>query len=355
MSGSPVSDVNGGSGSGAGRMASLTAILRSESERSALGAFGLDTVAFRFRPGWPEFMERLVRNAPHRSSGGTVIFAEKPAGIVCAVVNGVVRVEGRLDPLLTGHRESWGLRPASDVYLGELAARRIVEQLAGVPMDGGREYFSDGEVARLDLAHEFEFDDSVDGLGFLATVAALLPCRRKVNSWRASDGTVQTVYFRSPKGGVVLERFYDKGVESGSHPAGRRIRAEVQRRYARNRALVPRGVQALNLRDVYGEAVAPYSARETVAVGRDQAAERLFSLVGTESVKTIAKAERLIGTIDMLNRYGRAIYADSTGRRRLAELRALGITPESIAPVDRVVPVGRLLRESLDSWASGDS
>lgn len=95
-------------------------------------------------------MDRLLHNAAHRSSGGTVIFDEKPGGIVCAVVNGVLRVEGRLDPLLTGEKDSWGLRPASDVYLGERAARRVVEQLAGAPMDGGREYFSDGEVARLD-------------------------------------------------------------------------------------------------------------------------------------------------------------------------------------------------------------
>lgn len=109
------------------RMASLTAILRSESDRSGLGACGLDTVAFRFRPGWPELIDRLLLNAPHRSSGGTVIFSEKPGGIVCAVINGVLRVEGRRDPLLTGDKESWDLRPASDVYLGEQAARRVVE------------------------------------------------------------------------------------------------------------------------------------------------------------------------------------------------------------------------------------
>ena len=84
-------------------------------------AAGLDTVAFRFRPGWPEFMDRLLDNAPHRSSGGTLIFDEKPGGIVCAVVNGVLRVEGRLDPLLPGDRDSWDLRPASDVHLGKRA------------------------------------------------------------------------------------------------------------------------------------------------------------------------------------------------------------------------------------------
>jgi len=298
-------------------------------------------------------MDRLLQNAPHRSKGGTLTFDEKPAGIVCAVINGVLRVEGRLDPLLTGERASWGLRPASDVYLGEQAARRVVEQLAGVPMHGGRDYFSDGEVARLDLAHEFEFEDPADGLAFLATVGSLLPSRRKVNAWRASDGTVQTVYFRSLKGAAVLERFYDKGVESGSHPAGHRVRFEVQRRYPKNRALVPRGVAALNLREVYGEAVAPYTTREAVAVGRDQAEERLFAMAASGAI-SMAKAERLIGTCSGLSRYGRGIYADSSGRRRLAELRSLGISPEAVAPVERVVPVGRFLRESLASWGPSE-
>lgn len=102
------------------KMVVITGILRSESERSGLGACGLDTLAFRSRP---DSIDRLLHNAPHRSSGGTTIFDEKPGGIVCAVVIGVLRVEGRLDPLLTGEKESWGLRPASDGYLGEQAAR----------------------------------------------------------------------------------------------------------------------------------------------------------------------------------------------------------------------------------------
>ena len=133
---------------------------------------------------------------------------------------------------------------------------------------------------------------------------------------------------------------------------GRRVRFEVQRRYPKNRALVPRGVQALNLRQVYGEAVSPYTTREAVAVGRDQAEERLIELAASGAI-SMAKAERLVGTIGFLNRAGRGIYADSSGRRRLAELRALGITPEAVAPVERTVPVGRLLRESLESWSGG--
>jgi hypothetical protein len=300
------------------RMASLTAIPRSKSERFGLGAHGLDTVAFRFRPGWPEFLDQLLRNATHRASGGSVIFDQKPGGIVCAIVGGVLCVEGRLAPLLTGERESWDLRPASDVYLGEQAARRVVEQLAGVPMDGGREYFSDGEVARLDLAHEFRFEDSADGLAFLSTLAALRPALRKVSPVFSGDGTVETVYFRSPKRFVVLERVYDKGVESGSHPAGHRVRLEVQRRYPRSRALVPRTVPNVDLGGIYGQSVAPYAAHESVAVGRVEAEERLVSMVARGEM-TIAEAERILGTISILSHTGRSIYADSSGRRRLAE------------------------------------
>lgn len=282
-----------------------------------------------------------------------MIFDQKPGGIVCSIVGGVLRAEGRLDPLLTGERESWNLRPASDVYLGQQTARRVVEQLAGVPMDGDRECLTDGEVARLDLAHEFRFKDPADGLAFLSTLAALRPALRKVSPVFSGDGSVKTVYFRSPKRFVVLERAYDKDVESGSHPAGHRVRLEVQRRYPKSRALVPSTVPEVDLGGIYGQSVAPYAAHESIAVGRVDAEERLVSMVARGEM-TIAKAERILGTISILSHTGRSIYADSSGRRRLAELRHLGISPEAVAPAENVVPVGRLLRESLASWTTNE-
>lgn len=218
-------------------MVALTAIPRSVTDQAgSLGAFGVDTVAYRFRPGWSQFMDRLLR-APHRFAGGAHVMLEKPGGIVVAVFQGAIRVEGRLDPLMTGERESWRLRPADDLAAGERRARELVEGLAGAPMDGGRQFFNDGELARVDATHEVEFDDQADGLAFLRAVASMRPSARKVDAVFGVDGQPQTVYFRTPKRFAVRERIYDKGVESGSHPAGLRVRIEAQRRFPKNRAI----------------------------------------------------------------------------------------------------------------------
>jgi hypothetical protein len=156
------------------------------------------------------------------------------------------RVECRLDPLITGSAETWNLRPLADVAPGADAARRELERLAGVPMDGGRDYDADAELARFDLTHDLHFDDPADGLAFLNTAAAMLPPLRKTDVWRASGGTPQTVYLRTQKAGVVRERFYDKGLESGSHPAGHRIRIEAQHRLQRRHRPSPNTFEAVN-------------------------------------------------------------------------------------------------------------
>lgn len=327
-------------------MALLTANLRSESERCwTHGAHGLDTVAFRFRPSDPGFVDRLLCH-PHRESGGKILLDDSAGiGVRVAVLSGVVRVEGRLDPLLTGFREAWELRPADDVGPGERAARGLVERYADCRLSGA------SEVARLDLAHELGFDDPADGLAFLATAAAMLPPLRKTDAYRANDGTVQTVYFRTPKG-AVRERFYDKGVESGSDPAGLRVRIEAQRRFPKAQAMTAAVVPQLDLARLYGAKMTRYAVAETVSVGRDQAEANLMRRVGGGEL-SIVKAERMLGTIAVLHRFGRAAWPESSARRRLAELRRYGITPEAIVPPERVIPVGRLLAESIDAWAGG--
>lgn len=79
-------------------MASLAASLRSESERSVLGAQRLDTVADRLQPGWPAFIDDLM-TARRRSADGTVIVGEKPPGSVRALIEGVTGVVGRPEGL----------------------------------------------------------------------------------------------------------------------------------------------------------------------------------------------------------------------------------------------------------------
>jgi hypothetical protein len=80
-------------------MGAVTPIYRSESERSTLGQFGVDTVEYRFRPVGEEFWAGLL-SQPLRAIGGAAVLNGKPAGIVVSIYPGIVRVEGRLDPLL---------------------------------------------------------------------------------------------------------------------------------------------------------------------------------------------------------------------------------------------------------------
>jgi hypothetical protein len=277
--------------------------------------------------------------------------AEKPGGVVVAVFQGAIRVEGRLDPLMTGDRESWRLRPASDLRDGEARARAVVEHLAGAPMDGGRGYFDDGELARVDATHEVEFEEQADGLAFLRSIASMRPSARKVDAIYGVDGQPQTVYFRTPKRFAVRERIYDKGVESGSHAAGLRVRIEAQRRFPKGRAIHRGSLDRVEPGSYYAEKLQAYAEADTLASGPDQARRQLLASVHAGDV-SMRVAARLLGDVAIFAEFGRAAYPDDRmARRRLAALRQHGIAVEDVLPPERVVPVGRLLRESIESWS----
>ena len=166
---------------------------------------------------------------------------------------------------------------------GERRAREVVEQLAGgVPMDGGGEYFQDGGLARVDATHEIEFDDQADGLTFLRSVAAMRPSARKVDAVFGVDNQPQTVYFRTPKRFAVRERIYDKGVESGSHAAGLRVRIEAQRRFPKSRAIHHGSLDRVELGAYYAEKLQAYAQTDTIAAGPDQARRQLLAKVHSE-------------------------------------------------------------------------
>lgn len=343
------------------RVALLTANKRSESERSDLvgrvGARGVDTIAYGFRPGWPGFWDRLLMRpfkSVWRHGVQELSFERGPSGADLRAYPGagltLLKVECRLDALIEQTRDTFRLCPVHDVARGEIAARQEFEALAGVPMDGGGEYCIDAQLPRFDLTSEVEFDEPSDGLAFLATIAALSPSRRKAQPVRADDGRVETVVFRTPKRFVVRERVYDKGVESGSHPAGLRVRLESQNREPRSRQPPARAFGRLDHGAVFGRSFESYAHHETVATGAAAAVADLLGRVQRGEL-SMTRARGMVGDLTILGAFGRGVYADSTGRRRLAELRKNGVTPEAVLPVDRVVPVGRLLRESIDAWS----
>ena len=318
-----------------------------------MSASGLDTCSIAFRPESQDWTDLLL-SQPHRpAAGGGVVFLESgPGGTkLGAHGRGLIWWEGRVDALLTDSEAGWNLRPVRDVVAARNMAAAAFDVLAGEPISD-YEPQPHGEVRRFDLAHEFEFDDGRDGLAFLRTVAGMCPPRRKLDVWKGQDGQPQTVYVRQASSRVVTERLYDKGVESGSHRAGQRLRYEAQRRSPKADRYTPETLATLDLAGEYGRSLNTYLGGDdnVIAAGADATVEHLAQAAARGEV-SLAKAERMIGTVALLREYGRSIYpCERQQRRRIADVRQAGIALDDELPSDRVVPVGQLLRRSMDSF-----
>lgn len=313
-------------------------------------ASGVDTCSIAFRPQTQAWSD-LVLEQPHVPGPRGFLFSEPgPGGTkLGGFGRGVFFWEGRADALLSGSAESWNLRPVADLVDVERAAREAFEELAGEPIDFGCPVQS--EVRRFDLAHEFEFSESREGLAFLRTLAGMCPPRRKLEVITGQDGQPQTVYVRHAKSFSVDARAYDKGVESGSHPPGQRIRYEAQRRPARSRRHTPGAVAELDLRTEFGRGINPYlEGGPVIAAGSKATVIKLAQAAAAGDI-SIAKVERMIGSVEVLREYGRAIYGDERkARRRLQDLREAGVALDEELPAEAVVPVGELLRDAVESF-----
>jgi hypothetical protein len=91
---------------------------------------------------------------------------------------------------------------------------------------------------------------------------------------------------------------------------------------------------------------------QAIVANIDGATDELVGRVGAGSL-SVRKAERMIGTLTLLQRYGRAIYHDRQARRRLQDLRDEGVVVDGLLPRERIVPVGSLLRELLQPFDPG--
>lgn len=319
-----------------------------------MSASGIDTCSVAFRPTSQDWTDLLL-SKPHRpAAGGGLMFLEPgPGGTkLGAHGRGLVWWEGRLDALLTDSESGWNLRPVRDVVTAERVAASAFGFLAGEPIDYGKPI--EAEVRRFDLAHEFEFEDGREGLAFLRTVAGMCPPRRKLDVWKGQDGQPQTVYVRQSISRVVTERLYDKGVESGSHRPGERLRYEAQRRFVKADRYTPETLATLDLSAEYGRSLKTYLGGDdnVIAAGPDATVEHLAQAAARGDL-SIARAERMIGTVALLREYGRSIYpCERQQRRRIADVRQAGIALDEQLPSDRVVPVGQLLRDSMASFSA---
>ncbi len=261
--------------------------------------------------------------------------------------NGLVAVEGRMSAMLSRDGDDHELAPARRLMEAEKAA----EEVLGDVLDYRPCGHTIVEGRRYDLAAELNFDQGADGLAFLRTIGGMCPARMRLSHERGPDGQLQTVYVRTARAGVIQQRFYDKGVESGSHPAGQRIRAESQMRPVKSKRQSLGAIGRSDLRSQFIRRMDAYVKPEhdVIAAGPDAALEHLVGQFARDELSA-ARTERLVGSLAILEKYGRAVYDDRQGRRRLQALRQAGVALEHELPPDRVVPVGKLLREMVEEF-----
>jgi hypothetical protein len=247
------------------------------------------------------------------------IAEDSPAARAMTALASVTVRRGRALPdSVAGHRVGWfpGHRllfaeghPGEDGRLGspaELAAvvERVTRGLADCGIQAPRDYApfdrqgSTGflGVRRLDVTADLRFENASVGLGSLQVLARMQLPRAKTATYM-HEGHVETVAFHARGSRRILARWYDKGIEAGSHPRGELVRPEDQRRFGAGARRLLEDVDAAYLRDRWHRRFLPLwqaNGRHIVA-GRLKIARELERLT-REGKLTPAHARALAGT-----------------------------------------------------------
>jgi hypothetical protein len=216
-------------------------------------------------------------------------------------------------------------------------------------------------LRRADLAGELRFHRGEHGVEILGLLDALHSPLYKTSPVRERGGPgVETAYWRTPQRSVAVLRAYDKGVESGTSPRGERIRIERQLRYRGGRRPTLEQWISQDLGDLYAaplrawlrDGVAAGTARQLIELLTDAAdvwpnywatGASWATRSGTvqdgslkdrrpraghyTSLWTARKVERIIGTLAVVDVYGRQwpAWSPKQRQRRMAEVRDLGL------------------------------
>ncbi len=330
-----------------------------------VAATGVDTVSYAFRPKDAAALDRVRglwsrREALNRTTGELIRLDDGPRGSIIASTpigamrlgafpgHGLLYAEGRLGAILAESAEDHTLAPAKSLSPGAELARRAFGDL-------GLEISNEtAAVRRLDLAGELHFDRPDDGLCFLRALANLDVPGSKRDIWM-QDARVETIYYRTPKRGQVRLRCYDKGVESGSHEPGARIRLERQVRYAKAQQQTPEAIRSGDLEKLYQGRLAAWTDATTDVVATDLngAQQAVLERLAADQV-TPRVAERLLGTLVLVEHFGFEWWEKRhTAQRRKRELRELGIVLDLERQVAEPVPIGKLLTELRSAFATG--
>lgn len=236
---------------------------------------------------------------------------------------------GRVIPdEIAGHRVGWfpGSRllfaeghPVDDALAGcaelPVAAERLSEALGDLgilpprhalapiqngrgdllPVIGGSGFAG---VRRFDSTFNRGFVDGAEGVTVLAGVAAVAVPRLKTHVIeRVGGGAVETVYHVGSGGKNVLDRIYDKGIQSGAALRGQLVRFECQIRYSKeSRPPLEAVCDQRYVRGMFVHRFEPlWKASKGVTVGNtEKLAIRLGELVD-DGVLSLTEARSLAG------------------------------------------------------------
>lgn len=314
---------------------------------------GLDTIALSWpAQGGAEVMSAAIRSESVPYARGLLCLDRHPTGarVMAWPEYGIVKCEGRLAAIIDGTADSHRLARRAEMCDAEEACAEVVRDVLGHPPDP-RTFL---EVSRYDLAVDLPFDDSAEGLAFLRAMRALAPPGYKLNVHQADDGRIETVAVVTKKRGARVFRAYDKSAESGDpRGAGFLARLEAQRRPSKRARHEPRTFARMDLRADYGRTIEPFLRGEPITVTNSaMTVEKLAQQVAQDRL-SIARAERLAGSVEFLRRYGRGIYgSNDQSSRRLRALRDQGIAVDDELPDGRALPVSALLRAAVEEFAA---
>jgi hypothetical protein len=314
---------------------------------------GVDSVSFAWRPTGPagdDLIARLRAREGRLGGAGAHVLNDRLAGDARVVVfESVIAVEGRLGALLRGDEGEHRLWDWRALGAGADVARARLLRLVGT--EGKDPGLGGAEVRRLDLAGELRFDRGADGLAFLDALAGLRAPRCKTVAWR-KDAAPQTVYWVADRSRQVKMRAYDKGVESGTHEPGERVRVELQHRPPKSRRRRPDVLAGEDLRSLFigglgGWAAAPYD------VTRGEPEHVMAVLLDRVEHGELSrrKAEALVGQLVGLRVDAAAGLGKQARNYRLRELRRAGVVIDRPAEV-RTVPVVEHLAELRERFAA---
>jgi hypothetical protein len=218
-------------------------------------------------------------------------------------------------------------------------------------------------VRRMDLAADVHFEDGQDGLDLLRLCAALDTPHFKVNVY-AHRGRVETVSYITPRERNRVLRVYDKGqerrergVETPLGAPGRWVRIERQLRFAKRQQQSPAAIATADLGSLWLRPLAGLAGSTgPLRVHASREAQRLvLDAVSAGEVSALA-AERLVGALAIREAAGADWYDRHghrhAGRRRVEDLRQLGVLPVLEGTTTAPFDVAELFAEVQDRWAA---